>query len=210
MNQRRIFTFGVILLVLGCITSSYIGLMITGAKIEGILSTITTDSPTNGFEKFQCPLVLNKNETSSVVATILNPTSGSLDYRVVIQKDGISVQDPLYPYQVEVSIPGGQTTEVTWIIKSGTERGRGRIVVSALSSIDVPAGSVTGIHSFMSGTSFMDGCSIIFIDSTLTGKQALFLSITICIAMIFMGTFISFPRYSKMRQRVSTERKQLD
>jgi hypothetical protein len=80
MNRRRILTLGVILLVLGCTTSLYLALTIVNAKIRGVFSTMASDSPTTQFENFQCPLLLNENETASVVATISNPCVGYLTH----------------------------------------------------------------------------------------------------------------------------------
>jgi len=201
MNQRKILVLGVILLVLGCTTSLYLALMIVNAKIEGVFYTIVTESPTTQFKNFRCPLLLNKNETASVVATISNPTSDSLDYLVHIETYGFSIHSP-DEERVEVTIPGGQATEVTWSV-TAVESGNQAIAIEALSSSDL---ALPGLfHTWP--TSFREGCGILVLNDSLTGKQALFLSL----ASIFVGAVISFPwLYAKIRQRKSIERKQLD
>lgn len=193
MNRRRIFILGVILLVLGCIPSLYLALIITNAKIEGIFSTLVTDSPTTRFENLKCPLLLNKNETASVVATIPNPTNDTLGYSVHIETYGFSIRPP--DEEIKVTIPGGQTTEITWVVMA-VESGNQAIAVQAISRDD----SALPGPFHMWPTSFREGCGIRVINGPLTGKQALFLSLT----GVFAGAATSFPQlYAKTRKRVS-------
>jgi hypothetical protein len=200
MNQQRVFILGVIPLVLGCIASLYLALIITNARIEGIFSTTVTDSPTTRFENLKCPLLLNKKETGSVVATISNPTSDTLDYSVHIETYGFNIRSP--DEEIKVTIPGGQTTEITWVV-TAVESGNRAIAVQAISSTD----SALPGPFHMWPTSFREGCGIRVIDGPLTGKQALFLSLT----GVFAGAVMSFPwLYATIRQRVLASRKQSD
>lgn len=200
MNRRRIFILGVIFLLLGCITSLYLALIITNARIKGIFYTMASDSPSNQFKNFECPLLLSKNETASVVATISNPTSDSLDYFVHIEAYGFSIRSP--DKELEVIVPGGYTTKVTWVV-TAIESGNQAIAIEAVSSKD----SALPGPFHMWPTSFREGCGILVIDGPLTGKQVLFLSLT----SVFVGAAASFPwLYAKMRQRISINNHEKD
>lgn len=194
MNHRRMLILGVVLLVFGCIASLYLAAIITSARIEGAFTGIVTDSPTNQFEHLKCPLLLSKNETASVVATISNLTGDSLDYLVRIEAYGLSIRSPA---EEKVSIPGGQTARVSWDVMA-VESGNQAIVVQAVSSADLALPGT--FHAWP--TSFRQVCGIRAIDGPLTGKQVLLLSLT----SILVGAVISFPRlYAKIRQRASAK-----
>lgn len=198
MNQRKTFIVGVIFLLLGCITSLYLALIITNARIKGIFYTMASDSPTNQFKNFQCPLLLSENETASVVATISNPTSDSLHYFVHIEAYGFSIRSP--DKELEVIVPGGYNTEVAWVV-TPIESGNWAIAIEAVSSKD----SALPGPFHMWPTSFREGCGIRVINGPLTGKQVLLLSLT----SVFVGAGMSFPRlYEKIRERI--KRKQPD
>jgi len=192
MNQRKTLIVGVIILLLGCITSLYLALKIANARIEGIFYTMASDSPSNQFKHFRCPLLLSKNETASVVVTISNPTSDGLDYFVHIEAYGFSIRSP--DKELEVIIPGGYSTEITWVV-TAVENGNRAIAVEAVSSKD---SALPGpFHVWP--TSFREGCGILVIDGPLTGKQVLLLSLT----SVFVGAVMSFPRlYAKIRERI--------
>jgi hypothetical protein len=189
MNQRKALVVGVILLLLGCIASLYLALKIANARIEGIFSTLASDSPSNQFKRFRCPLLLSKNETASVAVTISNPTSDDLDYFVHIQAYGFSIRSP--DKELEVVIPGGHTTEITWAI-TAVENGNRAIAVEAVSSKD----SALPGPFHMWPTSFREGCGILVINGPLTGKQVLLLSLT----TVFVGAVVSFLRLYQRKQ----------
>ncbi|MDH4138162.1 MAG: hypothetical protein OEW09_15805 [Anaerolineae bacterium] len=198
MNQRKTFIVGVIFLLLGCITSLYLALIITNARIKGIFYTMASDSPTNQFKHFQCPLLLSKNETASVFATISNPTSDSLHYFVHIEAYGFSTRSP--NKELEVIVPGGYNTEVTWVV-TAIESGNRAIAIEAVSNKD----SALPGPFHMWPTSFREGCGILVINGPFTGKQVLLLSLS----SVFVGAVMSFPRlYTKIRERI--KRKQSD
>jgi hypothetical protein len=181
MNQRRTLIVGVIFLLLGCIASLYLALKITHARIEGIFSTIASDSPTNTFKNFQCPLLLNVNETASVSATILNPISDTLNYSIHIEADGLVISPT--EHELGVTIPGNQTTEVAWAV-TATKGGEQTIAIQAASAKDL---ALSGLgHPWP--TSFREGCGILVVDGPLTGRQVLFLGLTSAL----IGAVLSF------------------
>ena len=191
MNKRGIFVIGVIFLLLGCITSTYLGLRITNARIEGIFSTTASDAPTKQFKRFRSPLLLGRNETASIAVTILNPTSESLEYSVHIEARGLSIRSP--ETELKVSVPGGQTAKIAWVV-TAIEIGDQTIAVQAVSDKDV---ALPGPFH-MWPTSFRQGCGILVIDGPLTGRQVVLSSLT----CVLIGAILSFPRlYAKLRKK---------
>jgi hypothetical protein len=198
MNQRRIRIVGVVFLLWGCLTSCYIALRIVNARIEGIFSTLASDSPSNQFERLRCPLLLRAGETVPVSVTILNPTDEDLDYSVHIEAYGFDIESS--DKELEVEMPGGLSTEIVWTV-TARESGNQAIVVQAISSLD--AALPGPFH--MWPTSFREGCGIPVINGPLTGKQVLLQSL----ASVLLGAGVVFPRlYAKLGERLG--RKQLD
>jgi hypothetical protein len=159
---------------------------------------VASDSPTNQFKRFQSPLLLGRNETTSIAVTILNPTSESLEYTVHIEARGLSIQSP--EQELEITVPGGQTAEIAWVV-TAIESGNQTVAVQAVSDRDA---ALPGPYH-MWPTSFRQGCGILVIGRPWTGKLVL-LSSLVCVPI---GAILSFPRlYAKLKRR--TQREQPD
>ena len=198
MDQRKIRIVGVVFLLWGCLASLYLALKIVNARIEGIFSTVASDSPSNRFEHLRCPLLLSRDEAASVAVTISNPTGEDLDYSVHIETRGFDIGSP--GGELEVEIPGSLGTEISWIV-TARERGNQAIVVQAISSAD--AALPGPFHLWP--TSFREGCGIPVINGPLTGKQVLLQSL----ASVLIGAGMVFPGlYAKLGERI--RRKQVD
>jgi hypothetical protein len=198
MDRRTIRIVGVVFLLWGCLSGLYLAVKIANARIEGIFSTIASDSPSNQFEHLRCPFLLSRGEAATVAVTIANPTGEDLDYSVHIEGRGFDIGPP--GKELEVEIPGGLSTEIAWTVTAG-ESGNQAIVVQAISSID--AALPGPFH--MWPTSFREGCGIPVINGPLTGKQVLVQSL----ASVLVGAAMVFPRlYAKLGRRVKG--KQLD
>jgi hypothetical protein len=198
MDQRKIRIVGVVFLLWGCLSGLYLAVRIANARIEGIFSTVASDSPSNQFEHLRCPLLLSRGETGSVSVTIANPTSGGLDYSVHIEAYGFDIGSP--GKELEVSIAGGLSAEIAWTVTARESRNQA-IVIEAISSTD--AALPGPFH--MWPTSFREGCGIPVIKGPLTGKQVLLQSL----ASVLIGAGMVFPGlYAKLGERLG--RKQLD
>jgi hypothetical protein len=197
MHWRKLLRFlGVVLFLLGCLTGLYLAIVITDASIKGVFSTIVSDSPTDRFQRFECPLLLNESETASVAAVILNPTGDVLDYSVHIEPGGFSIGSA--EKELGVTISGGQTARVAWVI-TAVERGTRVIAIQAISSSD--AARPGPFHLWT--TSFREGCGILVVDGPLTGAQFLW----IVLGSIFAGGVITFQwLYTRIRQWFSARR----
>jgi hypothetical protein len=191
MNQQSLFIFGIILLCLGCIAGLYLALTITGARVSGVFSLITSDSPVNRFNNLRCPLLMSKGETGSVIATIANPTGDSLAYNVSIEARDMSVLTPGEELTVTVS---GSQTKVSWAVMA-TEAGNQAIAVQALSSLDLALPGQPVFHTWP--TSFRESCGIRVTDLPLTGRQIILLDV----ACVVIGAAMSFPRLYRRRQQ---------
>lgn len=190
MSKRGVFIIGIILFLTGCVSSLYLAFMIAHARIEGIFNTMTTDSPTNRFENFRCPLLVSTNETVSVVVILANPIADSLDYTIRIGTDGFVTRSQ--EKELRVTVPGGQATELTWTI-TPVKHGNQAIAVQAVSSRD---SALPGpFHTWP--TSFGEGCGILVIDSAWTGTQVLLATLS----SLVIGVSLAFP-WLRVRIRV--------
>ena len=185
MKRRKIDVLGLMLFLIGCISTLSLAVVIILARVEGIFSSIRTDSPQNQFNDLRCPLLVSKNETFSVITTISNPTTTS--YNLDIEADGFNIlttDEEVTPHEIIW----------TWVV-TAVEGGKQTFVIQALSHKDL---ALPGIFH-MWPTSFLDGCGIFVLNSPLTGKQVLLLSLTITI----IGAVMSFPRlYWKIKERI--------
>jgi hypothetical protein len=189
---------GVVFLLWGCLSGLYLAAKIANARIEGIFSTLASDSPTNRFEHLRCPFLLSRDESGSVAVTIANPTGEDLDYSVRIEPRGFDIGSP--GKELEVEIAGGLSTEIAWSV-TARESGNQAIVIQAISSKDA---ALSGPFH-MWPTSFREGCGIPVKNGPLTGRQILLQSL----ASVLLGAGIVFPRlYARLRRRI--ERKQPD
>ena len=171
MNQRIVVIAGSILLLMGCGTSLYLLVAVTNAYIQGIFSTLVTDTPTNHFESFKCPLLLGRKETNKVSVSITNPSSDSLEYSIQMATDGFRVDLPAR--EQTVVLPGHQTTTLVWTV-TAVKAGNQAIAVQALSNKD----SALPGPFHLWPTSFREGCGILVIDSPWTGMQVALLGLT--------------------------------
>jgi len=184
-----------ILLLVGCGTSLYLLVAVTNAHVQGIFSTLVTDTPTNHFESFKCPLLLGRKETNKVSVSITNPSSDSLEYSIQMATDGFRVDLPAR--EQTVVLPGHQTTTLVWTV-TAVKAGNQAIAVQALSNKD----SALPGPFHLWPTSFREGCGILVIEMPLTGAQAMWLSGISALA----GTSITFswlPRRLSRRAKSS-------
>jgi hypothetical protein len=190
MNQRIILILGIFLLLLGCMSSLFLGLKITNAYLGAIFCNVEGD-PRNQFREIQPLLLLGKNETASVSATISNSAGYDRVYFAHVRVYGVKIDSP--DDALEVAVPGGQTTEITWTI-TPIEGGSGEIEVTAIELRAI---------SRKDRASFSECRPLVVISGPLTGRQALLLSLI----SIFAGAVLLFPHlYAKMRERAKSKR----
>jgi hypothetical protein len=186
MNRQKIYPLGVILLVIGCITSLYLAIAISYARAEGLFASIRTDSPLNRFDTFRCPLLLGKDETFTVLVEISDPVTTTYDLDLEAEGFNILSQDNEIrdkPYAIIW----------TWELKA-VESGRQELVIEALSAEDR---AQPGIFH-MWPTSYLDSRGLMVVNLPLKGKLILFLSLT----SVLGGALISCPGISRrIRER---------
>jgi hypothetical protein len=191
MDRRKWYLLGAIVLVVGCITSLYLAISIGRARAEGIFSAIRTDSPTNRFDRLRCPLLVNRNETFSIAATLLDPTTPHFD--IVLEADGFHI---LSSARKDGSSP--QKITWTWTIRA-VENGIQTFTIQALSHKDLATPGI--FHTWF--TSYMEGCGIFVVNTPLGGKLILSLSLT----CVILGAILIFPR---LKDRVRDRRESSD
>jgi len=170
MNQRILLIAGVILFLTGCLASASLGLLVANAMIDGVFSNIVTESPSNPFASFNCPILLTKNESSGVSVSITNQTTDTLSYSVYISSAGFQF-DPSDSKR-RIILAGGKTATLHWLavpVSSGNQA----IVVQATSDRDA---ALTGPFHLWP-TSFRQACGVLVISGPFTGVQVIYASV---------------------------------
>ena len=188
---------GVALFLCSGLAGLYLAISIAGARLGGVFNTVVSDSPSNQFKSLQCPLLLNKNETASVAAVILNPARDPLRYSVRIEPGRFSIGSA--EQELSVTIPGGQTGKVSWSV-TAVEKGAHALAIQAVSNADA---ALPGLFH-MWPTSFREGCGILVVGGPLNGWLILVLDL----AGLLAGGAITFQwLYSSVRRRLAARRR---
>ncbi len=167
LKRRRLFIAGLFLFSIGGIMCVYLAARIADARINGVFSTNVTDAPTNRFEKFSCPLIMNQGETKEVRAALLNDTGQPLEYSLSLSTSGFSVAPTA---SLRLTINSEQAVDLTWRV-TALHSGRSALAVEAISTQD--ADLAGQFHPWP--TSFREGCGILIVKSPLAGVQTLLL-----------------------------------
>ena len=182
MNRRIGVLAGSFLLLAGCLASLYLIGAVARAHLNGVFSTIVTETPRNGFAAFRCPRLMGRQETATVSVVIRNPAGDPLDYAVQITGGGLHVTTPAE--EQRVTVPGGQTTTVAWPV-TALRPGNQAIVVQAISSAD----SALPGPFHLWPTSFRQACGHLVLDLPLAGWQAAGL----CVLGLVAGAALALP-----------------
>lgn len=195
MGQRKLLVMGIAILLLSCTFALYSGLVIAGARLNGLFSRIVSEAPVNQFQQFRCPFVVSRNETAVVGVTLANPTSNSLVYDVQIELNGFDLLSSTEKFGL--TLPGEERTELTWLIRP-LEIGDQAVTVQAISSQDLeePAG-LFPIYT----TSFRQSCGILVINGPWT--------VILILLLILTGLLISWYylwKWWRIRRRLQRDR----
>jgi hypothetical protein len=190
MKQKKVFVLGIVLLITGMFGCLYFALLVEGARLHSIFSTLRTDSPNQSFQTFQCPYFMNQGETTPVKVTIQNSGPEPMDYSVQITADGFRIGTAERKY--EITVPSHQMVDVSWTV-TALDGGQQDIVVEAISSKDA---ALPGLFHLWP-TSFLGGCGILVLVGPVTGWQILGLGLV----GIVLGSALTFSRvYAKIRE----------
>jgi hypothetical protein len=144
-NSKRWFWVGVVLFILGIMGWLYFGLQVLLNKVDGIMASVASDSPTAAFVKFDCPWALDPGEIGVVTAVVPVPSSS---YSIDASGTRLDVK--------QVTLPAGHSQELQWEI-TAQGNGSGLLVVEALSGADR---ALPGPFHFWP-SSFRQGCSVL-------------------------------------------------
>lgn len=196
MQQRAVAVTGSILLMAGCLTGLFLILATLKARIEGVVSTIVTDAPSQQFKSFHCPFLMGNDETGQVTASIANPIADPIEYSINIVSSGLAV-DTASSRQT-LTVAGHQTSTLAWKVVAGTP-GNQAIIIQATSAKDL---ALPGpFHAWP--TSFRESCGILVIDIPLTGLQMAGL----CGLCILVGIALILPTLLQRGRKVKTPEK---
>lgn len=102
---------------------------------EDIFLSIQPHTPTNEFRSLECPATLGIDQTEQIIAEIANPIADTLVYSVAINAPDFTI---LQAASSEITVPGNNAAQVTWVIKS-LAMGHHPVIISALSDKDLVA-----------------------------------------------------------------------
>lgn len=189
---HRFSWLGVFLLLAGCFSGGFLFFLIWNAQIDAAFNTAISDTPTEKFERIDCPLLLGGSESANVAVRIANPTGETLVYSVGIAAVGFRLA-PVEP-AAEVAVPGGQTAEAGWTV-TPMENGYRAIIVQAVSSKD--AAILEPFHPFP--TSYREVCGVLVTGLPLTGAQ----TATVILVFLLAGFILLVPwNLEKLRGRL--------
>ena len=151
MSSTKLATLATIALVLA-VAFGIVWFLTLGNYAEAVFLSIQPHAPANYFRSLECPATLALDQTDQITVEITNPMADDLGYQVAISApDFIVATAPSW----EITIPGKDTTRISWVIKPLTA-GHHPITVSALSETDL---SAPGPYKLWS-TSFQETCFV--------------------------------------------------
>ena len=190
MLRRVLFILGVVLLFFGCSTCFAIYQLTSRASNLHKAYSIVSDAPTNPFQAFECPALVNQGEAISIRATLANPASETLVYSLSVKTIGLQI-DAIAALQ-EVTLAAGQTVEFTWQA-AATDEQYHEFTVEAISDKDL---ALPGPFHFWP-TSFRDGCVVEMFAGPLKYQYVACLGL----AGLLAGAALAFPWLAQQIKR---------
>ena len=168
MHSRIKYPLVVVLFLFGFLACFSLAALVISARLNGIFTTIVSDSPTTPFEKLACPYYVKQGDKAPMSVILQNSGGETLIYSMAAISDGFVISH----LPAALSIPGGQMAELSWTV-TAVVAGLQAVAIEARSNVDAALPGT--IHPWP--TSYREGCGILVIPGPFSGRLVIILGL---------------------------------